>query len=213
VPQFNNPPPPGCVEKINDPNRTMLGGRQLKNFKQAIRGSSATFKVVFNEVPIQQYYALPYDRWEGYEAERQEVLSFLQQNVKNVVFLTTDVHANLVNDARFCTLEDNCPRNSGILDITTGPIATAPFSLEISDAIGNPNGGELVHDFFFKPQPPDGVGMQCAAMDQFSYAQVRVTGKQLTVDLLDANDQPVRDTADRDDAAAPPCAQVVIPKQ
>ena len=25
----------------------------------------ATFKVVMNEVPIQQFYALPYDRWEG----------------------------------------------------------------------------------------------------------------------------------------------------
>ena len=27
-----------------------------------------------NEMPIQQYYVLPYDRWEGYEAERQRVL-------------------------------------------------------------------------------------------------------------------------------------------
>ena len=24
-----------------------------------------------NELPIQQFYANPYDRWEGYEAERQ----------------------------------------------------------------------------------------------------------------------------------------------
>ena len=31
-----------------------------------------------NELPIQQYYILPYDRWEGYEAERQRVLRALQ---------------------------------------------------------------------------------------------------------------------------------------
>jgi phosphodiesterase/alkaline phosphatase D-like protein len=212
VPQFNNPPPPGCVEKINDPNRTMLGSKQLAKFKKAVAKSDATFKVIFNEVPIQQYYALPYDRWEGYEAERQALLRFLSENVKNVVFLTTDVHANMVNDARFCTLADACPQNSGILDVTTGPIATAPYALEISDAIGNPSGGVLVHDAFLKPQPPQGVGMQCAAIDVYSYAQVEVSKSQLTIDLLDQNDAPVQDTGDRD-SPGPPCAQVVIPKQ
>jgi len=100
APSLGNPPPPGCLEEINDPKRTMLGSRQLATFKRAIKNSKATFKVIFNEVPIQQYYALPYDRWEGYEAERQEVLHFLQDNVDNAVFLTTDAHANLVNDAR-----------------------------------------------------------------------------------------------------------------
>ena len=177
------------------------------------RNSTATFKVIFNEVPIQQYYALPYDRWEGYEAERQELLSYLQQNVDNVVFLTTDVHANLVNDARFNTLGAGGVQNSGILDVTTGPIATANYALEIEDTIDNPAAGALVHDAFFKPQPPSGVGMQCAAMDQYSYAQVEVTKSRLTVDLLDAEDAPVLDTGDVAAGGAQPCAQVVIPKQ
>jgi len=48
----------------------MLGQRQLANFEGAIKRSTATFKVVMNEVPIQQFYALPYDRWESYAAER-----------------------------------------------------------------------------------------------------------------------------------------------
>ena len=95
--------------------------------------------------------------------------------VHNVVFLTTDVHANLVNDARFKTLEDGGPVNSGILDVTTGPIATATYALEISDTVGNESAGSLVQSAFFKPQPPNGVGMQCAATDQFSYAQVEVS--------------------------------------
>ena len=62
---------------INDPNRTMLGAKQLAKFQKAIKNSTATFKVIFNEVPIQQYYALPYDRWEGYEAERSALLHYL----------------------------------------------------------------------------------------------------------------------------------------
>ena len=212
APQLASPPPPECVAKINDPNRTLLGSRQLKTFEKAIKKSKATFKVVFNEVPIQQYYALPYDRWEGYEAERKQVLSYLQQNVKNAVFMTTDVHANLVNDARFNTLGDGGVQNSGILDVTSGPVATQNFSGEISGATGNASAGQLVQSLFFKPQPPAGLGMQCAATDQFSYAQVRVNKSQLKISLLDDQNKPVLDTGDAQaNPDAPPCAPIVIP--
>jgi len=166
-----------------------------------------------NEVPIQQYYALPYDRWEGYAAERANLLHFLHDNVKNVVFMTTDVHANLVNDARFQTLESGGPQNSGILDVTTGPVATATYSLEINQATGSSAAGPLIQAAFLKPQPPNGVGMQCAATDQFSYAEATVTKSQLKIELKDINGQPVRDTGDRNSTSAPPCAAVVIPKQ
>ena len=48
--------------------------RQYAAFTKAIRASTATFKVIVNEVPMQQLYALPYDRWEGYAAERERLL-------------------------------------------------------------------------------------------------------------------------------------------
>ena len=213
VPSLANPVPPECLAAINDPNQTLLGAKQRSKFLNEIANSKATFKVVMNELPIQQYYIDPYDRWEGYEADRQAVLHSLQKNVENVVFLTADVHATLVNDARFNTLGDAGVQNSGIMDVTTGPIATANYGLEISDTTGNPDAGALVQGAFLKPQPPDGVGMQCASIDQFSYAQVEVTKSRLTIDLLDPNDQPVLDTGDTSQPGAPPCAQVVIPKQ
>jgi phosphodiesterase/alkaline phosphatase D-like protein len=215
VPQFNNPPPQSCLDAINSPNRTYLGKAQLERFKQEIEKSTATFKVIFNELPIQQQYSNPYDRWEGYAAERTEILNFLHDNVKNVVFLSTDEHANLVLDARFCTLETNCPQNSGIYDIVTGPVATATYSDEINAVLGNPNGGSLIQGAFLKPPPPNGIGEECAAIDQFSYAEVEVTKSQLKVDLLDQNDAPVRDTGERDNITptTPSCASVVIPKQ
>jgi alkaline phosphatase D len=212
APSLADPPPPECLEAINDPDRTMLGSKQLAEFKKAIKDSDATFKVIFNEVPIQQYYALPYDRWEGYEAERQEVLHYLQDNVSNVVFLTTDVHASLVNDARFNTLGDGGVQDSGILDVTSGPVATENFSGEISGAVGNPAAGPLVQGAFLKPPPPGGVGMQCASTDQFGYAEVEVRSDQLTIDLLDRKDQPVKDTGDKSQPA-PPCERIVIPKE
>jgi phosphodiesterase/alkaline phosphatase D-like protein len=212
VPSLANPVPQACLDAINDPNRTMLGAKQLAKFKRAIRDSTATFKVIFNEVPIQQYYALPYDRWEGYEAERLELLRYLADNVENVVFLTTDVHANLVNDARYNTLGPAGVQNSGILDITTGPVATESYAGEINSTVGNDAAGALVQELFFKPQPPGGVGMACAATNQFSYAQVTVTRSQLKVELLDINGNPVSDTGDISDPG-PPCSTITIPKR
>ena len=39
-----------------------------------VKSSNAKWKVVMNETPIQQFYALPYDRWEGYATERVRLL-------------------------------------------------------------------------------------------------------------------------------------------
>ena len=59
VPSLAEPVSQQCLDTINDPSRTMLGQAQLEKFYNAIRGSTARFKVVINEVPIQQYYLLP----------------------------------------------------------------------------------------------------------------------------------------------------------
>jgi alkaline phosphatase D len=174
-----------CLDAINDPDRTLLGEKQLKTFLDDVRHSKARFKVVVNEVPIQQFYALPYDRWEGYEAERQRVLSGLQ-GVNNVVFLTTDVHATLVNDARFKTLEPGGPQNSGILDVTVGPAATKPFAEEIDEEVGL-GAAAVVDDFFFEPV----LGMQCSGINQFSYGEVAVTSTQLTITPKDIDGNPL----------------------
>ena len=190
IPSLAEPVSQACLDAINDPNRTMLGDKQMKDFLHDITHSPARFKVVMNEVPIQQFYALPYDRWEGYEADRQRVLRALQ-GVKNVVFLSTDVHATLVNDARLKTLEQGGPQNSGILEATVGPAATASFAQEINAAVGLPFAAPLVDNLFFEPQPPSGLGMQCSGINQFSYGEVAVTSTQLTITPKDIAGNPL----------------------
>jgi alkaline phosphatase D len=212
VPALANPAPPACLAAINDPGRTMLGKPQLKEFEKAIKRSTATFKVIVNEVPIQQFYALPYDRWEGYAAERRELLEFLQQNVKNSVFLTTDVHANMVNDARLQTLEPGGPIDSGITEVTTGPVATKTFASEINDTTGSSSSAGLLRALFFNAPPPTGVGQRCSSLDQFSYAEVSVTSRTLTVELKDIEGNPVSNTASRS-APGSACETIVIPRQ
>jgi alkaline phosphatase D len=192
VPALAAPAPPACVARISDPARTFLGARQLARFTSAVKRSKATFKVVMNELPIQQFYLDPYDRWEGYEAERQKLVTFLRDNVKNVVFLTADVHANLVNDVRLRTLEEGGPINSGILEVTSGPSGTDTFEDDLNDTTGNPGSGDLINAAFFTKPPPDGPGIQCSQLDAFSYGQVNVTSTRVTIALRDAQGRAVK---------------------
>ena len=203
APSLRNSVSPSCLAAIQDPSRAMLGAEQYEAFTKTIAASDATWKVVINEVPIQQYYALPYDRWEGYAAERERLLRFLQSRVKNVVFLTTDTHGNLVNEIRLRTL-GGAPEGTGMWEVVTGPVATNTFAAEIDRLLGTPGGGTAIASLFFKPEPPNGLGMRCAAIDVPSYAQVTVTRRTLTVAPRDARGRPVREATGR------PCAPLVL---
>jgi alkaline phosphatase D len=204
IPSLAKPPPPACIARINDPSRTMLGARQYDRFTAAIAASTATFKVIVNEVPIEQFYALPYDRWEGYAAERERLIRYLQANVRNAVFLTTDTHATFVNDVRLQTLEPGGPVNSGITEVVTGPVATTTFAKVIDGAVGSRGAGQLISGLFFKPAPPRGVGMQCVSPDTYSYVEVVVTAQTLTITPKDAQGHVVTDVTGQ------PCQPVVI---
>jgi phosphodiesterase/alkaline phosphatase D-like protein len=77
----------------------MLGARQKAWLTRELLASEATFKVIINEVPMGALYVLPYDRWESYVAEREELLQFMRANLRNVIFLTTDLHGTLILEA------------------------------------------------------------------------------------------------------------------
>ena len=192
APALAGPVAPECLAALGDPSRTMLGARQLAAFARALRASTATFKVVVNEVPLLQLYALPYDRWEGYAAERTRLLATLA-SVKNVVVLTTDTHAHLIGELRTQTLEGPAPVGTGVWEVVTGPVATNTYAREIDTFLGGPGAGDLITSLFFKPAPPRGLGLACAATDVYGYAQVTVTATTLTVRPKAASGGPVRE--------------------
>jgi alkaline phosphatase D len=174
--QFGLPesPPPGCLEAIFDPSRTMLGSRQKALFKNILLHSQAKFKFVINEVPIQQFYALPYDRWEGYGAERVEILNFIRANhIKNVIFLTTDLHANLMNEVSIDLFLDPEPIAD---EFVTGPIATNTAERSIQATVGA--AGLVAFNAILNL-----VGVDCRHLDAFSYGLVEVDTSAETVTL------------------------------
>jgi phosphodiesterase/alkaline phosphatase D-like protein len=202
IPSLKQPVSPKCKQAIDSPRRTMLGKPQLHRFLHDVKSSDARWKVVMNETPIQQFYGLPYDRWEGYAYERVQLLKDLQAaNVDHLVFLTTDNHSAFANVVRQRTLDgdvapSNAPANptdTPYNDYVIGPVATKPYWQEIDDTTGTPGSGELFSQVFFKPPPQQGVGMACAQGSQRSYAEVTVKGGSLTIAYKKADGSIVTD--------------------
>jgi phosphodiesterase/alkaline phosphatase D-like protein len=212
-PAFVQPVSAACLATINDPNRTLLGARQYTRFTNAIARSTARWKVVISSLPIQQIFLLPYDRYEGYAAERARLLNFLRSRARNVVFLATDVHASLVGDARFATFpEQGGPQNSGILEATTGPVATKTLNRQINKTLGQDEStgtaGTFADGAFFQQRVEfGGFGMQCSAINTFSYGQVTVTSSRLTIQLKNQNRQPLREDTGSN---RPVCPTIVL---
>jgi phosphodiesterase/alkaline phosphatase D-like protein len=194
VPSFSQPVSQACKDRINDPKRTFLGKAQLNRFISDVTKSTATFKVVMNETPIQQFYALPYDRWEGYAYERGVLLHALQNaGVKNLVFLATDTHATLVNVVRYRTLESGGPVNSPYSEVVAGPVSTMTFRREIDKVTGTPGSGNAIDSAFFGPQPPNGMGMPCSNVDAYSYGHVDVQSGRMSIEARDVHGQLLSD--------------------
>ena len=191
-----------CQARLADPSRTMLGRAQLDRFKRDIDRSNARFKIVLNQLPMQQIYFQPYDRWEGYAAERRALLEFLRARVDNVVFLTTDLHANLINDVRISTFSQG--GDSGFEEVVTGPAALKTFAVDTVQKTGQAAAPAAVRALF-KGRRPTGLGMSCVALDTYAYARVRVTDSRVTVALRDLNGNPVRERP-----GGAPCRRLTI---
>jgi phosphodiesterase/alkaline phosphatase D-like protein len=215
VPSLSQPVSQACKNKINDPNRTFLGKPQLDRFLYDVQHSTAKWKVVMNETPMQQFYTLPYDRWEGYAYERVQLLNRLQAaNVDHLAFLTTDAHAGLANVVRERTLSGDVaptnapattPSDTPYQDFVIGPVGTKPFWQEIDDTTGTSGSGQLISNFFFKPPPPNGMGMACAQGGANSYAEVTVTNSTLRVAYKDEDGNILLDSD-----GSTPCGPYVL---
>lgn len=91
--------------------RTMLGKKQLDRLKAdllAAQTDNVIWKFVMIPEPIQNLGVLAAsDRFEGYASERSELLRFIDENaIKNVVFVTADIHGTVINDLTYQRREE-----------------------------------------------------------------------------------------------------------
>ena len=163
------PAAPECIAHMEDAARTMLGAEQLQWFKDTLAASTATWKLVVNQVPITQIYALPYDRWEGYAAEREDILTYIADNsIDNVVFLTTDLHTNVGTRVYIDIDEDDSTPVA--YEAIAGPIQTCTLKCEIENILGEGRAEQLRGFLRSKGLIDD----DCIQFDQYGYATVRI---------------------------------------
>jgi alkaline phosphatase D len=165
---------PACMAALSDPERTMLGEEQKQFLFDTLKNSDATFKLIVNEVPISEMFTQPYDRWEGYRAEREEVLGFIAfSGIQNVVFLTTDFHANLLLDTYVSVLHpsDAQGRPTGLAiakEAIAGPIAHDTLGDDAVEAMGERA------DALFAGVLRQVARASCVELDAFAYGIVEI---------------------------------------
>lgn len=145
------------IVRMGDPSRTMLGAEQLAWLKNGLQNSTAKWKFILSSVPFTSLLILPYDRWDGYVAERYDLLRFIDERaISGVVLLATDIHANLHNPdvtqfLRSTMLQDFSPCY-GVPEFVAGPIGVDTLKQEARFFFGrffDLNPTELDSSFFF----------------------------------------------------------------
>lgn len=139
---------------LNDPARTILGAEQNQWFKNQLSNSAAKWKIVGQQVifaefnvgwaalldpslSFQDYESLFLDIWDGYPAERNDLINYIDtNNINNVVMLTGDFHSTFAFDV------PSSPTNLTFQDIPG--VGTIPFYLSSDYDPTNGNGSSLV---------------------------------------------------------------------
>lgn len=142
----------------SDPNRTITGREQMTWLKRLLRRSPAQWKLIGNPVMITPVVfpplpaditgpiadmtgllptdGLPYnsDQWDGYQAERREVLRHLADHgVTDTVFLTGDIHS-----AWACDLPVDAGTYPLSRSVATEMVCTSVTSNNLKDITGTP---------------------------------------------------------------------------
>jgi phosphodiesterase/alkaline phosphatase D-like protein len=121
-----------------NPNRTMLGRQQIEDLKRDLLKSQKdgiTWKFINLPEPMQNLGVVgASDRFEGYAAERTEILKFIKDNrISNVVFISADIHGTLVNNLTYQLAPGQEQIATSAFEITTGSVAfDAPFGQTVA---------------------------------------------------------------------------------
>jgi hypothetical protein len=122
--------------------RTILGDQQRLDLERDLLDAQTrgiTWKFVAVPEPMQNLGpANAQDRFEGYAAERMQLLKFIGDNqIRNVVFVAADIHGTLINNLTYQNGVGQPQQPTNAFEVTTGPVAyDAPFGPTIVTLAG-----------------------------------------------------------------------------
>lgn len=133
------------TNSLNDTSRTLLGAQQLADLKAGLQQAQAddiTWKFILVSVPIQNLGVFHAgDRYEGYAAERTDLLRFIEQNgIDNVVFVAAALHGTIVNNLTYQEALSGPQIPTGAFEVIVGPVAIyppfGPAAIDLAESYG-----------------------------------------------------------------------------
>ncbi|WP_297572025.1 alkaline phosphatase [uncultured Deefgea sp.] len=134
---------------------SILGKTQREWWKSTLKNSKAQWKVWGNEVSLlkmrldarnlpgvpsalQQDLLLNADQWDGFNAERSDLLQFIRQNqIKNVVAITGDIHSFYAGVAH-ADYSATPPNTPALIDLVTAGMSSDSFYHYFASAVRDP---------------------------------------------------------------------------
>ena len=84
-----------CRSERRNSEGVYISEEQMNWLKESLSSSDAVFKIIVNSVPVTDmpfWYVAENDRWEGFPGQREEILSFIEEEVEGALWLTGDFH-------------------------------------------------------------------------------------------------------------------------
>lgn len=187
--------------RLYDRDRTMLGERQKEWLKQKLAGSNARWKVIGNQVLFSEFnigfaakgdvlitHAMLesqfLDIWDGYPAERREIVRFLQRrNIENTVILTGDIHCSFAFEvadpaAGNPNYNPRTGEGAAAVEFVTPSLSAANFDEEIGDFLTESVEGAINKGGRNNPNPH----MKFADLDRHGYFVLTVRPARVQAD-------------------------------
>ncbi|MCO5233929.1 MAG: alkaline phosphatase D family protein [Chitinophagales bacterium] len=126
------------------PNKKLIGEVQMEWLQQGLKNSTAQWKVIAQQVMVAPMLAfgltLNTDQWDGYTFERKRLFDFINNNnIKNIVVLTGDIHTFWANDLPFGKEPYNADHreNSAGVEFVCSAVSSPGLPFSVSQALLN----------------------------------------------------------------------------
>jgi alkaline phosphatase D len=127
---------------MNDPNKTMLGAEQYNWLVDEIKNSTARWKIIAQQVMMAPLEAPLYgpvnkDQWDGFQHERNKLLTFFLDSTQNVVVLTGDIHTSWAMDIPLSKSNYTASTGQGsvAVEFVTPSVTSASFAFNVGLSI------------------------------------------------------------------------------
>ena len=118
------------------PNKRLIGEEQMEWLQQGLKNSTAKWKIIAQQVMMSPLtlgnIVFNTDQWDGYSYERKRLFDFINENdIKNIVTLTGDIHTFWAYDMPFATTPYNPVDRSGSagVEFVTSAVTSPGFPI------------------------------------------------------------------------------------